>query len=289
MKTSIILFFAILMQGISSFAQYPGCSNGRYLDSIYGVTVTSNIVYGNNLLYNGTATDLKLDVYEPTGDIQTVRPLIIFAPKGSFIQESKTELTMVQLCNHFASLGYVAVAIDYRVGVNYAAVMQNAQLEFTKAVLRAAHDYKAAIRYFRKDAATTNTFRIDTGMIIAGGSSAGAITALHVAYLDKVSEVPAYVDTTGLGGVEGLSGNLGYSSRPRFVVNLCGAIADTTWIEAGNIPVVSMHGNLDTEVPYGTATISMLIPIMEVDGSASINLRAQNIGDRKSTRLNSSH
>ncbi len=266
------------MQGISAFAQYPGCDNGRYLDSLFGVTVTSDLIYGNNLLYNGIATDLKLDVYEPSGDIQTVRPLIIFAPKGSFIQESKTEHTMVQLCTHFASLGYVAVAIDYRVGVNYTAVMQNAQLEFTKAVLRAAHDYKAAIRYFRKDAATTNTFKIDSGLIIAGGSSAGAITALHVAYLDSESEVPAYVDTTGLGGVEGLSGNPGYSSRPHFVVNLCGAIADTTWIDPGNIPVISMHGNLDTEVPYGTATISMMIPIMEVDGSASVYLRAQHIG-----------
>ncbi|MBI5218108.1 MAG: T9SS type A sorting domain-containing protein [Bacteroidia bacterium] len=278
MKKSNITILIITLQSLVLFAQQFDCSGGRYLDSLFGVTVTSNVLYGHNFNYNGTARDLMMDIYTPTGDTLAERPLIIFAPKGSFIQENKAELTMVQLCTHFASLGYVAAAIDYRVGVNYTLVMQNAPREFTYAVLRAYHDYKAAIRYFRKDAATANTYKIDPDMIIAGGSSAGAITALHVAYLDKVSEVPTYIDTTGLGGMEGNSGNPGYSTEVNYVVNLCGAIADTTWIEPGNIPAVSMHGNLDTEVPYGTATITMIVPIMEVDGSASVNLRMQHIG-----------
>lgn len=275
-KIYFLIIFTCLQ--VSVFAQQLDCSGSRYLDSLFDVTVTSNVLYGQNTNYNGTPRDLMMDVYTPSGDTISARPLIIFAPKGSFISESKTELTMVQLCTHFASLGYVAVAIDYRVGVNYALVMQNAPKEFTLAVLRAAHDYKAAIRYFRKDYATTNTYKIDTNVIIAGGSSAGAITAVHVAYLDKPSEIPSGFDTTGLGGSEGYSGNPGYSTKVHYVVNLCGAIADTSWIEPGNVPVVSMHGNLDSEVPYGTAMITMIVPIMEVDGSASINLRAQHIG-----------
>lgn len=276
MKKIYILIVFVFIQ-VSIFAQQLDCSGGRYLDSLFGVTVTSNVLFGHNNNYNGTPRDLMMDIYTPTGDVVTARPLIIFAPKGSFMQESKTELTMVQLCRHFASLGYVAVAIDYRVGVDQMAVFQNAQKEFTLAVLRAAHDYKAAIRYFRKDHATTNIYKIDTNIIIAGGSSAGAITALHVAYLDKPSEIPSGFDTTGLGGPEGYSGNPGYSTKVHYVVNLCGAIADTSWIEAGNIPLISMHGNLDTEVPYGTAMITMGIPIMVVDGSASIYLRAQHL------------
>lgn len=254
------------------------CNEGRYQDSLFDVTITSNLLYGNNVNYAGVSTDLYLDVYEPAGDILGERPLIIFAPKGSFIAMDKNETSMVQLCTRFAQMGYVCASIQYRVGVNYMAVLADPEGEFTLAVLRAAHDYKAAIRYFRKDAETSNTFRIDTSMIIAGGSSAGAITALHVAYLNKESEIPAGFDTTGLGGQEGLSGNPGYSSKVHAVVNLCGALADSSWIEPSDLPLISMHGNLDTEVPYGTAMISVVIPIMEVDGSASLYDRCMNMG-----------
>ncbi|MBU0489380.1 MAG: T9SS type A sorting domain-containing protein [Bacteroidetes bacterium] len=262
----------------NSNAQITDCSGSRYYDSTFAVTVTPDVKYGENNAYNGALTELFMDIYEPTGDTATVRPIIIFAPKGSFLSMDRKETTMVELCTRFAARGYVTAAIDYRTGVDYMAVLTNAELEFTKAVLRAAHDYKAAIRFFRKDAYTTNTYKIDTNIVIAGGSSAGAITALHVAYLDKYSEIPVGFDTTGLGGIEGNSGNPGYSSEPHIVVNLCGAIADSVWIEPGDMPLVSMHGNLDTEVPYGTATISLIIPIMEVDGSASIYQRTQHIG-----------
>jgi hypothetical protein len=207
-----------------------------------------------------------------------MRPLIIFAPKGSFLSEDKAEWTMQQLCRRFAQMGYVTAAINYRVGVNYLTAMQYPEREFSYAVMRAFHDYKAAIRFFRKDAATTNIYKIDPNMIIAGGSSAGAITAVHVANLDQPSEIPAIIDTTGLGGIEGHSGNTGYSSAVNYVVNLCGAVADTSWITTGNVPLISMHGNLDTEVPYGTAVISMIVPIIEVDGSASIKPRATHLG-----------
>lgn len=276
MKT-IILFFLFVVIGLNTFAQY-NCYGTRYIDSLFDVTVTNDVLYGNNLLYTGVATDLHMDIYQPTGDTALMRPLIIFAPKGSFLQEDKAEWTMQQLCLKFAQMGYVTAAIDYRVGINYTLAFQNPNREFSLAVMRAYHDYKAAIRFFRKDAATINTYKIDPNMIIAGGSSAGAITAVHVAYLDQLSEIPAVIDTTGLGGIEGNSGNQGYSSNVNYVVNLCGAIADTAWINTGNIPLISMHGNLDTEVPYGSAVISMVIPITEVDGSASINLRTNTVG-----------
>lgn len=259
-------------------AQYYNCNSGRYIDSLFDVQISAATLYGSNLNYAGTSTNLNLKVYTPAGDTATKRPLIIFAPKGSFMSEDKDEWVMVQLCKWFAQRGYVCAAIDYRVGIDYMAAIANPPLEFTKAVIRAVHDYKAAIRFFRKDAATTNTYKIDPDMIIAGGSSAGAITALHVAYLDKLSELPTYIDTTGLGGLEGLSGNPGYPSTVNCVVNLCGALADSVWLEAGNVPVISMHGNLDTEVPYGKAMITMIINIMVVNGSASIHQRALHVG-----------
>ncbi|MFH0864596.1 MAG: T9SS type A sorting domain-containing protein [Bacteroidota bacterium] len=278
MKKNFLFFIFSILTGTSAFSQID-CSGGRYHDSIFSDTVIQNVLFGQNYNYDGTTRQLSMDIYFPKGDTAMMRPLIIFAPKGSFLQENKAELTMVTLCRHFAQMGYVAAAVDYRVGVDYLTAYQYPEREFTYAVMRAFHDYKAAIRFFRQDAATINSYKINPDLIIAGGSSAGAITALHVAYLDKISEIPtSLIDTTGLGGLEGNSGNQGYSSEVNYVVNLCGAIADTVWMEPGDIPVVSMHGNLDTEVPYGTATISMIVPIMEVDGSASINIRAQHAG-----------
>lgn len=277
MKKKLLLIQAFTLIFISvTYAQYD-CGNGRYRDSIFGVTVTSNVLYGNNINYQGTSTDLYMDIYEPAGDTAAARPMIIFAPKGTFIQCNKTELTMVELCTRFASKGYVTAAINYRVGVNYVTMMTDPQGEFSRAVLRAVHDYKAAIRFFRKDAATDNNYRVDTGLVIAGGSSAGAITAIHLTYLDKESEVPSYIDTASLGGMEGMSGNPGYTSNVHYVVNLCGAIDDSSWIEPADIPIVSMHGNLDTEVPYGTGS-PMGITALTVDGSASIYQRAMNAG-----------
>jgi hypothetical protein len=278
MKTKIIFFIVVLTMPLLVNAQYQNCSSNRYYDSLFTVKVYQDVTFGQNLNYDGTSRTLTMDIYVPDStDTISKRPLILFAPKGSFLSEDKREWVMVQLCRTFAQKGFVTAAIDYRIGVNYVAAISNPQKEFSMAVMRATHDYRAAIRFFRKDAATTNVYKIDPDMIIAGGSSAGAITALHVAYLDKVSEVPTVIDTTGLGGIEGLSGNSGYPSNAQFVINLCGAIADTTWMEPGNIPLVSMHGNLDTEVPYATATIAMIIPIMEVDGSASINARCNNL------------
>ena len=272
---TLIGLFLLITSGI--YAQYP-CYGNRYLDSMFTVTVTQDVPYGSNLLYNGTTATLAMDIYEPQNDTALYRPLILFAPKGSFIQCDKSEWVLQQLCNHFAARGYVAASINYRVGVDYIQALNDPEGEFFKAVVRAFHDYKAAIRFFRQDAATNNLYKIDPNMIIAGGSSAGAITALHVAYLDQVSEIPSQIDTTGLGGIEGLTGNPGYSSDVNYVVNLCGAIADTNWILAGDQPLISMHGNLDTEVPYGTAVVSLIVPITEVDGSASIKPRANHVG-----------
>ena len=72
------------------------------------------------------------------------------------------------------------------------------------------------------------------------------------AYLDNYEEVPSFLldDYDEVGGIEGLSGNSGYSSEFYGIVNLCGAVGDQEWIIEGDIPVVSMHGDQDDVVPY---------------------------------------
>lgn len=271
--TSLMLFFL----GLSALAQEP-CDGGRYAGDVFSnVTVTSNITYGSNLNINGTTKILKLDFYEPQGDTETARPLIVWVHGGSFLGGSKTDQDMVALSNAFAKKGYACASIDYRTGF-----FPIDSVNSIKAVLRAVHDLKAAVRFFYKDADGPNTYKIDTTNIFIGGSSAGAITALHYAYLNKTCEVTEsqYISQATLdqvGGMEGISGNPCYSTDVKGVINLCGALARYNWLEAGDIPLCSMHGTNDGTVGYNRQIVNPGVPLMYLDGSRMLREHAEDI------------
>ncbi|MFM7565798.1 MAG: T9SS type A sorting domain-containing protein, partial [Flavobacteriales bacterium] len=108
-------------------------------------------------------------------------------------------------------------------------------------------------------------------------SSAGAITALHVAYLDNVCEISDYLNQATinqLGGLDGNSGNPGYSSSVNGVINLCGALAKYSWLEAGDVPMVSIHGTADGTVKYNRGIVNPGTALMYLDGSRMLHERA---------------
>lgn len=276
MKQKLLLVLNLFIAGYS-LSQEP-CSTGRYSSDVYtNVTVTSNITYGQNAQFNGSNKILKLDFYQPTGDTATVRPLIIWTHGGSFLGGSKTDADVVALSNAFAKKGYVCASIDYRTGF-----FPIDSANSVKAVMRAVQDMRASIRFFYKDRADgTNTYKIDTNNIFVGGSSAGAITALHLAYLDRSCEINPYVSPatlTTMGGLEGNSGNPCYSSKVNGVINLCGALARYGWLEAGDLPVCSMHGTEDATVKYNRGIVNPGVALMYLDGSRMIHEQAQAIG-----------
>lgn len=271
----ITLFLSCIISA-TFFAQSP-CATGRYATDVFSnYTTTSDIVYGQNNSYTGANTTLKLDVYQPTGDSETNRPLIIFVHGGSFIGGTKTDGDMVAMCQKFAKKGYVTASIDYRLGF-FPFDSANA----VKAVVRATQDLRAAIRYFYKDKQTTNTYKVDTNHIFIGGSSAGAITALHVGYLNNECEISDYLSAstiTQLGGLEGTSGNPGYSSKVHGVLNGCGALARYSWLEAGDVPVASVHGTNDGTVKYNRGIVNPGVALMYLDGSRMVHERACAVG-----------
>ena len=250
------------------------CTGGRYASEIFPTfSVTSNIVYGQNASFTGANTSLKLDFYEGIGDTETNRPLIIWVHGGSFLGGTKTDMDVQALSRSFAQKGYACASIDYRTGF-FPIDSANA----VKAVVRAVQDLKGAIRFFYKDVATgTNVYNIDTNRIYIGGSSAGAITSLHVAYLDDVCEISGYLNQTvinQLGGLEGASGNPGYSTKTQGVINLCGALAQYSWLESGDIPFCSIHGTGDGTVKYNRGIVNPGTPLMYLDGSRLLFDRA---------------
>ncbi|RZK49615.1 MAG: alpha/beta hydrolase, partial [Hymenobacter sp.] len=259
---------------------------GRYYRPVFaGVTVASNVVYGSATTYTGTTQQLVMDIYQPTGDTVKRRPLLIFAHQGGFLTGSKTDAYMVNICTRLARLGYVTASIDYRLGFPLTGLAQPADTAgVAQAAIRGMQDMRAAVRFFRQDAATAKTYRVYANYIVAAGSSAGAFIALQIGYLDKASEVPAYVGLAALGGIEGTGGNAGYSSAVAAVINLSGATQSPTIIEAGNVPLCSVHGTADATVPYLQGRIGSLLPPKYVYGSGRLNPRAAALGIRSTLR-----
>ena len=270
-------FLLSLLLSVVALGQSPCSNGGRYANDVFtNFTLTSDITYGQNNTFSGTSSQLKLDFYEPTGDTELARPLIIWVHGGSFIGGSKTDNDVKTWSESFAKKGYVCASIDYRLGF-FPFDSANA----VKAVVRAVQDLKGAIRYFYKDCQTANIYKVDTNHIFIGGSSAGAITALHVAYLNDPCEISDYLNAStiqSLGGLEGNSGNPGYSTKVHGVINGCGALARYSWLEAGDVPLCSFHGTSDGTVKYNRGMVNPGTPLMYLDGSRMLHERACAVG-----------
>ena len=204
------------------------------------------IPYGSAVNVKGNQETLVLNVFKPAGnDTMQNRPLLIFIHGGGFQNGSRTGAYGSRICNRFAQLGYVVASIDYRLGI----ANKKSNADYAEALYRAQQDGKAAVRFFRKYA---QEYGIDTAQIFITGSSAGAKTCLAMAYMRK-EDVPATIDTTQWGSLEGNSGNAGYSSRVRGVINAWGAMIDYRWIRFGDAPLFNVAGTADKTVPYDSS------------------------------------
>ncbi|MES2287966.1 MAG: T9SS type A sorting domain-containing protein, partial [Bacteroidota bacterium] len=300
-KLQLVATLCLLAVSLNGFSQ-----TGRYLTEVFtSVTVTSNVVYGNNLsVLTGTPapSDLKMDVYQPTGDVLTARPLVIVLHTGSFLPAvangqatgSKTDSAVVEMCNRFAKRGYVAVAADYRLGWN--ALSTNTDVRtgtLLNAVYRAIQDAKNCVRYFKEDKATANTYKIDTTKIAVGGLGSGGYIALAYASLNQVAEIQLgkfldntvsppvpYIDQSLSGNFDGTNttglniANLpSHTSTINMAFNVGGAIGDTSWINAGEVPIVGLHCYKDANAPYTTGAV--IVPttgafVVEASGSYDV-------------------
>lgn len=252
----------------------------RYTGAFADVEVDYDVPYGENINVNFVPEDLVVDIYTPVDDTNEARPLVVMAHGGFFVAGSNDGVDVVPLCEDLARMGYVVASMSYRLGVDF---FGDLPTEFVKAVWRGVHDSRAAVRYFRQSVDYGNPYAIDTNRIFLGGASAGGFIALHHAYVDEQSEIPAQIDVTdpGMGGgLEGLSGNTGYSSKVNAVFNIAGALQTADFLDAGdNEPLFSIHGTADGTVPYGEGDIVYLgIPIIDVDGSSVVHAKADELG-----------
>ncbi len=199
----------------------------RYLDEVFtDVTVTTAVEYG----VNGTVLTLPsemevvpesllLDVYQPTGDTETARPLVLVFHTGNFLPNvtngqiagTRQDSSVVEICNRLARRGYVAASVDYRLGWNPLADSQPVRaLGLIQAAYRGLQDGRNAIRYFRSDAAGSNEWNIDSERITAFGVGTGGYLVLGMVGLSQYGEIVQttngpgkfLLDTNGDGVVE---------------------------------------------------------------------------------------
>lgn len=272
------------------------CQDDRYLNEIFDIEVEYEVQYGQNInqtiLGSEYTENLYMDIYSPINDSFDDRPIIFFMFGGSYVGGSKSSPDIVALCTKFAQRGYVAVAIDYRLS-QHLLFFNPTEENGYKAVVKAIHDLKAAIRYFRMNDELYNDYKVDMNRVFSGGYSAGAVTAINAAYLNEYEEVPSFLidDYDSIGGLEGLSGNPGYDSSFHGIVNLSGAVGNRDWIVQGDIPIVSMHGDQDDVVPYDDSLITLFGLNVAVDGSLIIHETMLELGNYSSlhTYFNEGH
>jgi len=266
MKSKLLIIFFIVF----GFSQ-----NTRYLDEVFDeVTKTEDVIYGN-------APDLPFwfwvesNTVEPVGDTLTNRPVIIFAHTGSFFSGHNELEDVVDLSISAAKRGYVAISINYRLGLNIISTYSG-----ERAVYRAVQDGGAAIRYLRE---FPGEFGINPDQIFMWGTSAGAIVALHLSYLGD-SDRPE--SSYGSGGDPDLGcpiceGNdYVHDPKPNAIVSCWGAIGDLDWIDSTDtVPAIMFHGTADPIVPFNSGfpfTLDIALPI--VYGSNLIHDRLYELG-----------
>lgn len=253
------------------------CINGRYSLPIFSAIDTHlGVEYGSNIGVDGSPQTLYMDIYAPADDDLSTRPVVVAAFGGSFVTGSRAD--MAEFCTMLAHMGYVAVAPDYRVGFFYPTTTST-----MRAVQRCVHDLRGAIRFLRQtEAEGGNPYGIDPDRIVVGGVSAGAIGAIHATYMNEPEELPSVLvaDSAQVGGMEGTSGPLGFSSAAMACFSLSGAILDTTMIDPGDQPFLGIHETGDEIVPCYTEEVNALgIPTgIIVSGDHDISLRMDHIG-----------
>ena len=277
MKILVILAFStIFFQGfVKGDVGYSIRSQNEipivHSDSTYKVLVEKDIVYAQGLSHESINSvsskkmSLKLDVYLPDNTSKN-RPAIMLIHGGSFSGGTKEFKPIVNIAKYFASRGWVAFSIDYRLRKHKGTVPQewvDKTLDIDKdrasrilSIYPAIRDAKAALRWI---AANAKSYYINTDYITVGGGSAGAIIAITVGisnqedYRDEIdiTQDPTLATT-----------NLDQTYRVRTILDFWGSKVGLSILEvlygrqrfnSNNPTLLIAHGTEDPIVPFSKA------------------------------------
>ena len=267
--TDILAMLNVFGTPCSSVDEVPSVT----VDSTYAISVDTAIVYAQGLSHASwnstasTALPLLLDVYQPQG-AEGNRPAIVVIHGGGFTGGSRSGWRPVSQAEYFASRGWVAFSIDYRLLSDFGTVPQEwadsvfsavadsvemAQLAQAMAIYPAHRDAKAALRWV---AAHAEDYSINMDYLTVGGGSAGAINSVGV----SVTELTDFTDeltvaqdptlaTTHLGQNYEVQTILDFWGAPTSV-NLWEGVYGVDRFDPGDPPLFIAHGTADSTVVF---------------------------------------
>jgi acetyl esterase/lipase len=234
---------------LSPAAQWATHAQNQY-------AVQANITY-----LTASGYDSKLDVYRRR-DVQAPQPTLVFYHGGGWIGGTK-EASLMSLMPWF-EMGWNVVNVEYRM----------ARVAEAPA---AVEDALCALRHVVNNA---KTYNVDANRIVVAGESAGGHLAL------AVGMIPTTAGLASICAGGGFSGNEANIPRVAAVINWYGisdvndmltganarsyavqwigsgpdrdaiakAVSPLTYVRAGLPPILSIHGDVDTIVPYSHGT-----------------------------------
>ena len=188
---------------------------------------------------------LYLDHYRSEGE--GTHPCVLFAFGGGFSHGSRNNERYLPYFDMLLKEGFDVVSVDYRLGMAYTLDKTEdvGPLEGAWAMYRsvnyAAEDVLRATKYVVDNA---DKLGIDPSLIVASGSSAGAIAVLQAE--NYISNHSRYAKI--------LPEKFNYAGVIAFAGAIYSVLGEPEW-GAVPCPVMLFHGNADRNVPYRKATI----------------------------------
>ncbi|MDZ4757062.1 MAG: alpha/beta hydrolase [Bacteroidota bacterium] len=262
-----------------------------YTDIKYNYNTNKNLSYGMALDYAGKLDTLQYDIYKPTGDGNTHRPLLIVIHGGAWIGGTKNDASIEGICKQMAARGYVVAAINYRLGMHLspsggAAATCPVQLdsriyvadtmEVVRAIYRGMQDVKGAIRFFKSRHLLDSTC---TENIYLCGESAGSFLAYNTLLMNAASKKPKHCENIAdaptphsslvgylpkgyslkrpdLGTIDGSININGYDTKVKGIACFFGGVLDMKLFKNIDTPLIYLfHQTSDVVVDCGRASL----------------------------------
>lgn len=250
------------------------CENAKSAVSIAGETEKHLYKTYSEGEDNNDAEKLYVALVRPIDDLQIKKRPLIIGIHGSgfvdscFLKPCYLKYSEKVLTPYFTPHGYITASVKYRL----ASPLEFASLKVKDEKVRrlsyqATQDLRDAIKFLFDNA---DKFGIDTENVFLVGTSAGAISSLHAAFLDN-DEAPK--------DLQEKYGRLAEREKIRGVISLSGAINNLDYLDADeNIPLLLIHGNNDGVVPIAQGTYLRLKHLTPVYGGKAVFDKAKNLG-----------
>ena len=251
-----------------------------YWTSMPGVESDITRIFTQGVLnsFSQRNLELTLDLCRPV-DTREKHPLILFIHGGAFYFGDKKDPVFVDLCHHFASMGYVTASMNYRMGFHIG------KADIERAGYAAAQDAHAAMRWLVSKA---DELGIDTDWLFVAGSSSGSITSLNMVFMNDAQRPESTrghkkligADLEDMGPIDHADNDLTDKFKIRAIANMWGAVSTLDMLENSKTSIISFHGDADQIVPLGKGYPFSIAGNFIASGLADVMYGSESIHDK---------